>query len=279
MAGPALCGERWSEAAGWRDGFDEDSAVLARACSAPGGRGPISQRWLDADVSHPDGAGSTADATLAPFVIIQPPRNVTGSLHLAMLGASWSRIMTRSARMLGRPACIGCPASTTPRSRRRWSSIGSWPPRANRVDLGRERYPGANVGVRPNPDAHAHPAASVGTSLDWGRLRFTMDEFCTGPSGKRSQRLYRDGARLPDPEALVNWCRGSRTSISDLEVVQPRKTDPVDDPLHLARPTAPPDKSHDRSQPDPSGDDPRRHGGSSPPRRSPATSTSSGSRR
>ncbi len=67
--------------------------------------GPIYQRWLDADVFAPDGAGSTADATLAPFVIIQPPPNVTGSLHLGHAQrSSVEDLMTRHARMLGRPA-------------------------------------------------------------------------------------------------------------------------------------------------------------------------------
>ena len=44
--------------------------------------GPVYERWLAADVFAPDGAGSTADPALPPFTIIQPPPNVTGSLHL-----------------------------------------------------------------------------------------------------------------------------------------------------------------------------------------------------
>ena len=42
----------------------------------------VYERWLAADVFAPDGAGSTADWSLRPFVLIQPPPNVTGSLHL-----------------------------------------------------------------------------------------------------------------------------------------------------------------------------------------------------
>src|ERR1041384_3051555 len=41
----------------------------------------IYQRWLAADVFAPDGKGSRADTSKAPFVIIQPPPNITGSLH------------------------------------------------------------------------------------------------------------------------------------------------------------------------------------------------------
>jgi valyl-tRNA synthetase len=42
----------------------------------------IYERWLAADVFAPDGAGSTADPDAEPFTIIQPPPNITGSLHI-----------------------------------------------------------------------------------------------------------------------------------------------------------------------------------------------------
>ena len=60
----------------------------------------VYQRWLDADVFAPDGAGSRADWTKPPFVIIQPPPNVTGSLHLGHAQRSTVEdLMTRHARM------------------------------------------------------------------------------------------------------------------------------------------------------------------------------------
>src|SRR5687767_5785059 len=67
--------------------------------------GAIYERWLVADVFAPDGAGSTADPDLPPFTIIQPPPNVTGSLHLGHAQrAAVEDLMIRHARMLGRPA-------------------------------------------------------------------------------------------------------------------------------------------------------------------------------
>src|SRR6188508_1220631 len=67
--------------------------------------GAIYERWLAADVFAPDGAGSTADPALPPFVIIQPPPNVTGSLHLGHAQRTTVEdLMVRHARMLGRPA-------------------------------------------------------------------------------------------------------------------------------------------------------------------------------
>ena len=62
----------------------------------------IYDRWLAADVFAPDGAGSRADADAPPFVIIQPPPNVTGSLHLGHAQRSTVEdLMIRHARMHG----------------------------------------------------------------------------------------------------------------------------------------------------------------------------------
>src|ERR1700704_2817485 len=66
---------------------------------------PIYQRWIAADVFAPDGAGSTADPRADPFVVIQPPPNITGSLHLGHAQrTAVEDLMIRHARMLGRPA-------------------------------------------------------------------------------------------------------------------------------------------------------------------------------
>ena len=58
----------------------------------------------------------------------------------------------------------------------------------------------------------------VGASADWGRLRYTMDEGSAAAVRVAFDRLYRDGLAYRT-EALVNWCPGCRTSVSDLEVI------------------------------------------------------------
>ena len=66
--------------------------------------GRIYERWLAADVFPPDGAGSTAEPDLPPFTIIQPPPNVTGSLHLGHAQrTAVEDLMIRHARMRGHP--------------------------------------------------------------------------------------------------------------------------------------------------------------------------------
>jgi valyl-tRNA synthetase len=83
----------------------QGSAGLAKTYRPFEVEGPTYERWLAADVFAPDGAGSRADDSLDPFVIIQPPPNVTGSLHLGHAQRSAVEdLMIRHARMTGRPA-------------------------------------------------------------------------------------------------------------------------------------------------------------------------------
>src|SRR5689334_24354241 len=84
---------------------DTKTAALPKAYAPADVEARIYDQWLAADVFAPDGAGSTADPALPPFVIIQPPPNVTGSLHLGHAQRSAVEdLMVRHARMLGRPA-------------------------------------------------------------------------------------------------------------------------------------------------------------------------------
>ena len=63
----------------------------------------IYERWIAADVFAPDGAGSTADPDLPPFTLIQPPPNVTGSLHIGhALNNTIQDILIRFNRMRGK---------------------------------------------------------------------------------------------------------------------------------------------------------------------------------
>src|SRR5919112_3193728 len=81
-----------------------DHAGLPKAYVPADVEGPIYDRWLAADVFAPDGSGSRADSDKQPFVIIQPPPNITGALHLGhALTFTLEDVMVRHARMLGHP--------------------------------------------------------------------------------------------------------------------------------------------------------------------------------
>ena len=90
------------------DGGDERDATEDGSCRRPTCRATSRARSTSAgsaaDVFAPDGAGSTADPALPPFTIIQPPPNVTGSLHLGHAQrTAVEDLMIRHARMLGHP--------------------------------------------------------------------------------------------------------------------------------------------------------------------------------
>jgi valyl-tRNA synthetase len=187
--------------------------------------GEIYERWLAADVFAPDGAGSTADKSATPFVIIQPPPNVTGSLHLGHAQrTAVEDLMIRHARMLGRPTLFlpGLDHASIAAQfvlDRIVAAEGE-----SRESLGRERYLARmREFVEETRGIMLGQQRRVGGSFDWGRLRFTMDEMSSHAVRVAFSRLYRDGLAYRT-EALVNWCPGCRTSVSDLEVIATPET-------------------------------------------------------
>jgi valyl-tRNA synthetase len=185
----------------------------------------IYERWLAADVFAPEGTGSRADWSKPPYVIVQPPPNVTGALHIGhALTADLEDVMIRRARMLGRPtlwlpgldhASIGAQVVLD----RIIAAEGE-----TRESLGRERYlERMRDFVETTRDTILQQSRRFGSSLDWSRTRFTMDEVSAKAVRTAFTRLYRDGLAYRT-EALVNWCPGCRTSISDLEVIPTPET-------------------------------------------------------
>ncbi len=187
--------------------------------------GAIYDRWLAADVFAPDGAGSRADQGRKPFVIVQPPPNVTGALHIGhAFTADVEDVMVRHARMQGRPtlwlpgldhASIAAQVVLDRILEKEGES---------RTSLGRERYLERMWAfVEQTRDTILRQSRRFGSSLDWSRTRFTIDEVSSKAVRTAFTRLYRDGLAYRT-EALVNWCPGCRTSVSDLEVVPTPET-------------------------------------------------------
>ena len=199
---------------------NQQSSSLARAYDPAVVEGEIYERWLAADVFAPDGAGSRARPGAKPFVIIQPPPNVTGALHLGhAFTADMEDVMVRHARMNGRPtlwlpgldhASIAAQVVLDRILDREGES---------RASLGRERYLERMWAfVSETRDTILRQSRRFGSSLDWPRLRFTMDETSATAVRTAFARLYRDGLAYRT-EALANWCVGCQTTVSDLEVV------------------------------------------------------------
>ena len=203
----------------------EPTATLAKAYAPTEFEREIYERWMAADVFAPDGAGSRADWSKPAFTIIQPPPNVTGSLHLGHAQRTTVEdLMIRHARMAGRPALFlpGLDhASIAAQFVLDKILAGEGESRAS---LGRERYlERMQAFVEETRNVILTQQRRVGGSCDWGRLRFTMDEVSSRAVREAFLRLYRKGLAYR-AEALVNWCPGCRTSVSDLEVIPTPET-------------------------------------------------------
>ncbi len=196
------------------------SAALPKAYLPAEFETAIYERWLTADVFAPDGAGSRADPSKPPFTIVQPPPNVTGALHIGhALTADLEDVMIRRARMLRRPT-LWLPGLDH-------ASIGAQvvldkliaAEGESRASLGRERYlERMNAFVEETRETILRQSRRFGSSLDWSRTRFTMDEVSSKAVRTAFTRLYREDLAYRT-EALINWCPGCRTSVSDLEVL------------------------------------------------------------
>jgi valyl-tRNA synthetase len=187
--------------------------------------GAIYERWLAADVFAPDGAGSTADPSLPPFTIIQPPPNITGSLHLGHAQrTAVEDLMVRHARMRGH-AALFLPGLDHASIAAQFVLDGIIAKEGEtRQSLGRERYlERMRAFVATTRELMLSQQRRVGASADWGRLRYTMDDGSAQAVRVAFERLYQDGLAYRT-EALVNWCPGCRTSVSDLEVVPTPET-------------------------------------------------------
>ena len=172
------------------------------------------QFWMEKDYFKP-----RIDPEKKPFVIIHPPTNITGELHLGTaLVATIEDIMIRWHRMRGEPT-LWLPGidhagiATQVVVERQLAAKG-----IDRHQLGREKFlervwEWAETYRQTIIEQHKR----LGASMDWARLRFTMDE---GPS--RAVRaafvhLY-DKGLIYQGERIINWCPRCVTALSELEV-------------------------------------------------------------
>ncbi len=185
----------------------------------------IAERWLASDVFAPDGKGATAGPDAEPFTIIQPPPNITGSLHLGHAQrAAVEDLMIRHARMTGK-AALFLPGLDHASIAAQFVLDGIIAKEGEtRQSLGRERYlERMQEFVVATQAVILGQERRLGASLDWGRLRYTMDDGSAKAVRTAFTMLYeRDLAYRT--EALVNWCPGCRTSVSDLEVISTPET-------------------------------------------------------
>ena len=165
--------------------------------------GAIYERWLAADVFAPDGAGSTADPALPPFIIIQPPPNITGSLHLGHAQrTAVEDLMIRHARMRGRRALF-LPGLDHASIAAQFVLDGILAKEGEtRQSLGRERYlDRMREFVATTREVMLAQQRRVGASADWGRLRYTMDDGSAKAVRVAFKTLYDRDLAYHSPDA------------------------------------------------------------------------------
>jgi valyl-tRNA synthetase len=164
------------------------------------------------------------ESNRAPFAIMMPPPNVTGSLHMGhALNMTLQDVLIRYERMRGRdalwqPGTDHAGIATQMVVERELAKQG-----VKRTDLGREKFlERVWEWKAESGGAITNQLRRLGSSPDWRRERFTMDEGLNRAVRKVFVDLYRQGLIYRD-KRLVNWDPKFHTAISDLEVVQKEK--------------------------------------------------------
>jgi valyl-tRNA synthetase len=159
------------------------------------------------------------DKKKKPFVIIMPPPNVTGGLHLGhAMEMALQDAMTRWHRMKGEPA-LWLPGvdhaaiAAQVVVERQLAREG-----LDRQQMGREKFLERMwQWVATCRQTITQQFKKLGVSCDWTRLRFTMDEVSTRAVRTTFKRLYEKGL-IYRGERIINWCPRCGTALSDLEV-------------------------------------------------------------
>ncbi len=170
--------------------------------------------WLEQGYFKPK-----IDPEKKPFVIIMPPPNVTGELHLGhALTATLEDIMVRGHRMRGEPTLwlpgvdhSGIAAQVV--VEKLLAKEGT-----TRHELGRDKFEDRMwQWAESCRSTISGQHQRLGVSCDWSREKFTLDEGPSRAVRTAFKRLY-DKGLIYRGERIINWCPRCSTALSDLEV-------------------------------------------------------------
>ncbi len=158
-----------------------------------------------------------------PYVIVMPPPNVTGNLHMGhALDNALQDALIRFERLRGKdtlwqPGTDHAGIATQMVVERQMAEEGS---NVGRREMGREAFVDRVWQWKEQSGgAITRQLRRLGASCDWSREAFTMDEERSAAVIKKFVKLYKDGLMYKD-RRLVNWDPALKTAISDLEVEQ-----------------------------------------------------------
>lgn len=173
------------------------------------------QKWEQGGYFHAE-----VDRDKKPFTIVMPPPNITGQLHMGhALDNTMQDILIRFKRMQGynalwQPGTDHAAISTEVKVIENLKSQG-----INKADLGREGFLEKCWEWRKEYGGRIiNQLKKMGSSADWERARFTMDEGCSEAVEEVFVKFYEKGL-IYKGEKIINWCPKCMTTISDAEVI------------------------------------------------------------
>jgi valyl-tRNA synthetase len=175
----------------------------------------VYDRWDDAGYFQP-----RERPDREPFVIVMPPPNVTGELHIGhALFVTVEDVMIRWHRMLGDPT-LWIPGADHAGIAGQWVVEKELAKEGlTRHDLGREKFLERVWEFMNQYRGRIREQTMIlGASCDWTRFAFTMDPGPSRAVRRVFKRLY-DKGLIYRGERLISWCPRCRTALSDLEVV------------------------------------------------------------
>lgn len=174
----------------------------------------IYDKWLEKNYFHAE-----VDRSKKPFTIVMPPPNVTGQLHMGhALDNTMQDILIRFKRMQGynalwQPGTDHAAIATEVKVIEKLKAEG-----IDKEDLGREGFLKEAWKWKEEYGSRIiNQLRKMGSSADWQRERFTMDEGCSKAVEEVFVKLYEKGY-IYKSSRIINWCPVCQTSISDAEV-------------------------------------------------------------
>ncbi len=193
----------------------EDSKNIAKQYDPALVEDRLYKFWLDNGYFHAE-----PDPDREPFTIVIPPPNVTGQLHMGhALDETLQDILIRYKRMQGYCALwvpgtdhAGIATQIKVEENLRVNEG------ITRYDLGREKFLERVWDWKKKyGDRIINQLKKIGSSCDWDRERFTMDEGCSKAVREVFVNLYNKGL-IYQGSRIINWCPHCITALSDAEV-------------------------------------------------------------
>ena len=173
------------------------------------------RKWEEKKYFHAE-----VDRSKKPFTIVMPPPNVTGQLHMGhALDNTMQDILIRFKRMQGysalwQPGTDHAAIATEVKVTEKLKEQG-----IDKKEIGREEFlKHAWAWKEEYGNRIVSQLKKMGSSADWDRERFTMDEGCSKAVKEVFVRLYEKGY-IYKGSRIINWCPVCKTSISDAEVI------------------------------------------------------------